>query len=328
MKYLLYAFSAIILLGASVSCNDEWEDEQYERFVSFKAPLDDKGVSTVNIRYKPDGQVTYQLPLIVSGSTTNDKDMTVRVATDPDTLVVFNYEHFQNRTDLFYKELTSNYYSYPSTVNIRSGENTALLDVAFTLQNIDMVEKWLLPLTIVDDPSGSYVPNPRKHYRKALLRIMPFNDYSGTYSSTTLKIYLKGYETDAAIVENEKQVYVKDENSVFLYAGTVGEDRTDRANYKITLTFDRNSKSVQFTADNPLMEFQLNNTPFYSIEEEPDATLPYLLHRYVTINNIDYNYTDYTSVPNAKIEYTVRGNLILERKINTQIPDEDQAIEW
>jgi hypothetical protein len=33
-------------------------------------------------------------------------------------------------------------------------------------------------------------------------------------------------------------------------------------------------------------------------------------------------------VPGVDIQYTVQGVITMERKINTQIPDEDQAIEW
>ena len=76
------------------------------------------------------------------------------------------------------------------------------------------------------------------------------------------------------------------------------------------------------------MNLQVNKTINYSVEDVKDELLPYLVHRYVTINNIDYNFTDYTSVANASIDYTVRGSLIMERKINTQIPDVDQAIQW
>lgn len=322
---LLAILVALILCG---SCNDEWKNEQYERYISFKAPIDGKGVTPIYIRYKVDGAVTYKLPLIVSGSTTNDQDVTVHVAVDPDTLQILNYERFQNRADLFYKELDAQYFTMPETVNIKRGENTSLLNIDFALKDLDLVNKWVLPLTIVDNPSYAYKAHPRKNYRKALLRIMPFNDYSGAYSSTTLNIYLKGSEDDASIVQNTKQLYVSDETSVFFYAGTVDEDRTDRANYKIYVKFDPKSNNLTFTADNPLIEFQLNKSPSYAIDEEMDATRPYLLHRYVTIRNIDYNYTDYTLIPNAKVEYTVRGTMILERKINTQIPDEDQAIEW
>ena len=62
--------------------------------------------------------------------------------------------------------------------------------------------------------------------------------------------------------------------------------------------------------------------------EKMDEVRPYLLHRYLTINNIDYQFTDYTMVPSKSIIYKVSGSLILERRLNTQIPDEDQAIEW
>lgn len=325
-KYRLLSLLAV-LIGFS-ACNDEWKDEQFEHYVSFKAPLDSKGVSQINIRYKPDGQVTYQLPLIVSGSTTNATDLTVGVAVDPDTLATLNTERFQSRTDLYYRELNSTFFTMPATVNIKAGENTALLNIDFTLGDIDLVDKWMLPLTITDDPASGYVANPRKHYKKALLRVMPFNDYSGIYSGTALKTFLKGYENDAAIVKSEVPVYVVDENTVFFYAGTVDESRIDRRNYKIYAAFDRQTKTVTLTAEDPNIDFHVNGTPVFVVEETMDAVRPYLLHRYVTVSKIDYSYTDYTAVPNASISYTVRGSLILERKINTQIPDEDQAIEW
>lgn len=310
------------------SCNDEWTDEQYERYVSFKAPLNEQGVTRIYVRYREDSISTYRLPVIVSGSTTNDQNMTVHVTVDPDTLETLNMEQFQSRTELYYRQLQSEYFSMPDYVDINAGENTSLLNINFSLQDIDLVEKWMLPLTVVDDPSYDYIAHPRKHYKKALLRVMPFNDYSGIYSGTALKTYLRGYEGDAAIVKSEIPVHVVDENTVFFYAGTVDEDRTDRRNYKIYASFDEQTKQVILTADNPDMEFQVYGTPVFTVEETMDATRPYLLHRYVTISKIDYSFTDYTSVPSATISYTVRGSLILERKINTQIPDEDQAIEW
>lgn len=322
---LLFVLVLLLLVGA---CNDEWKGEQYDRYVSFKAPLNDQGVTQIYVRYKEEGSTPYQLPVIVSGSTLNNESMTVQVAVDPDTLVAMNMEKFQSRTELYYEQLDAKYFTMAESVNVEAGKNISLLDINFTLNDIDLVDKWLLPLTIVEDPAGSYVSHPRKNYKKALLRVMPFNDYSGVYSGTALKTFLKGYEGDAAIVKSEVVVYVVDENTVFFYAGTVDENRTDRRNYKVYASFDPLTKKVTLTADNPDMQFKVNGTPLFSVEEEMDATRPYLLHRYITISKIDYNFTDYTSVPNSNIDFTVRGSLILERKINTQIPDEDQAIEW
>ncbi|MBD0825171.1 DUF4973 domain-containing protein [Aestuariibaculum marinum] len=320
-------FLSLTLLFISSSCNDEWTEEQFENYISFKAPVTEEGVSNIYIRYKGDEKTTFQQPLIVSGSTTNDKNYTVHVAVDPDTLDILNYEQFQSREDFYYKELDSKYYSIPSTVEIKAGDNTSLMPIDFTLKDIDMVDKWLLPLTIEEDPSNKYTANPRKHYKKALLRINPFNDYSGTYSGTALKTVMEGYENESPIVKAEIRAYVVDENTVFFYAGNIDEDRQDRKNYKIYANFEENG-SVTLSADNPDMNFQLNKDASYTINEQMDEVRPYLLRRYLTINNIDYQFSDYTMVPDVNINYKVSGSLILERRLNTQIPDEDQAIEW
>jgi hypothetical protein len=272
--------------------------------------------------------VNYELPVIVSGSTNNNKNLLVHIGVDADTLKAFNDQNFQNRTDLYYKELTSQYFAIPDTVSIPKGSNSDTVTIGFTLKNIDLVDKWVLPLTIEPSPSNDYIPNPRRNYAKALLRIVPFNDFSGEYSGTSLKVYLKGEENGAAIVKSTIETYVVDESTIFFYAGTVDENKSDRRDYKIYAHFDEEKKQVTLTTDNPSMNLQVNKIINYSVEDVKDELLPYLVHRYITINNIDYNFTDYTSVANASIDYTVRGSLIMERKINTQIPDEDQAIQW
>lgn len=324
-SFILFFSLALLLICGS--CNDEWTEEQFKNYVSFKAPITSGGVSDIYIRYKGVDKTTFQLPLIVSGSTTNNKNMTVHVAVDSDTLDVLNYERFQNREDFYYRELESKYFTIPSDVKINAGENTSLMPIDFTLKDINLVDKWVLPLTIKSDSSYDYVANPRKHYRKALLRINPFNDYSGTYSGTAMKTVMEGYESQTPVVKAEIKAYVVDENTVFFYAGNIDEDRQDRRNYKIYATFNATG-GVRFYAENPSMNFQLNKDASYTINEQMDEIRPYLLHRYITINNIDYKFSDYTMVPNININYKVSGSLILERRLNTQIPDEDQSIEW
>ena len=78
-----------------------------------------------------------------------------------------------------------------------------------------MSEKWVLPLTVEESSDGSYTPNYRKHYRKALLRVMPFNDYSGNYSAVNYKCYIKGAESEAPFVKNYVMTYVVDDQSLF-----------------------------------------------------------------------------------------------------------------
>ena len=78
--YICLSLLAVIVLGTA--CNNEWEDEQYEQYVSFKAPIasGSDGVTTIYVRYKDNGKVTYQLPIIVSGSTVNSQDRDIHIA--------------------------------------------------------------------------------------------------------------------------------------------------------------------------------------------------------------------------------------------------------
>lgn len=339
------------LMALTTSCNDEWTEEQYEHYVSFKAPLDDKGgVTSVYVpftRHDDNGNElyghglsSYQLPLILSGTTTNEKDFTVKVAHDTDTLGILNYEWYQNRSDLYYKDM-SEYATYPTTVNFKSGEDVSLLDIRFDFNNIDMTEKWVLPIMIADDGTSPYLSHPRKHYGKALLRVFPYNNYSGNYSAATLLVKSSPSKDDLASQDGSGQetsrLYVVSEEEVFFYAGTIDEDRTDRKNYKIFAKFvkkintdgsiDENSGTVELRAENEEMQFEVNKQATYKIYDKMDDIQPYLKHHYIIISDIDYTFCDYTLMAD-KMWYNATGTLTLERQINTQIPNEDQAIDW
>ena len=46
---LLFIICHLSFSVALTSCNDEWQDEQYEKYISFKAPLNDNGVTAVYV---------------------------------------------------------------------------------------------------------------------------------------------------------------------------------------------------------------------------------------------------------------------------------------
>ena len=50
------------------------------------------------------------------------------------------------------------------------------------------------------------------------------------------------------------------------------------------------------------------------------------MRRTVIVNDIDYTFDDYMSAPGSPITYTVQGNMAMERRLNTQMPEEDQII--
>jgi len=344
--YKSFGLLLLLAIPCFVACNDEWKEEQYQHYISFKAPLNDNGVTSVYVPFtrhddngKPiyggTGLSHYDLPVIVSGTTTNDRDIVVKFG-HSDTLQQLNFERFGSPAyradivDLYYKDMSS-YATYPSTLTIPKGKDVELLRVKFDFNGIDMKDKWVLPIEILRD--DSYQPHPRKNYAKAMLRVYPYNDYSGNYSATTLTITNADDPTNATGMETARG-YVVDENAIFFFAGNIDETRVDRQNYKVFFKFipdasNPNIGTIELSSDNAEKnKFQNVGQASYRIYEQMDEVQPWLMHRYVIISGIEYNYTDYTSVEGYEMNYTVKGILTLERQLNTQIPNEDQAIQW
>ena len=98
------------------SCNDEWKEELYREMISFKAPIGSNGVHDIYVRYQPDGSGSFQLPVIVSGSQANTKDIDVKISVDNDTLAILNTEKYLDRRDLWYKQLPEQFYSFHNMI--------------------------------------------------------------------------------------------------------------------------------------------------------------------------------------------------------------------
>lgn len=314
------------------ACNDEWKDELYVHMVSLKAPVGDEGVADIYLRYHPDGEVIYDLPVLRSGSTLADNAVEVRIGVDNDTLSILNNDKYQFRTDLYYNQLPEKHYELlSSTCLMPAGSNKELFQVKFKFAGLDLSHKWVLPLTIEEDPS--YVTNYRKGWRKALLHVLPFNDYSGKYSATNMNIYFADSNNDPLVVD-ERVAHVVDENTVFFYAGTKEDNAYDRTDYKINVKFvkteeneDGSEKGIlEVTPVSQAINFRVVGNPTYEITEEMDPNLPYLKFRRCVIR-MNYIYDDITSA-SEPISYRAEGSMVMERKINTLIPDEDQAIQW
>lgn len=314
------------------SCNNEWEDEQYLQMASFKANPNSQGVTTTYIRYKPGGTVRYDLPVIISGSTMNDRALTIHISLDPDTLAQLNKDIYGHREELYFLQLEDKYYNMPETVEVPAGECTAVFPIEFTLNNdLDQADKWVLPLQIVDDLSLGYQVNPRKYYRRAMLRVLPFNDYSGTYDASQYLVYIDTDKNNPFTVSSQR-AFVVDDRTIFIYAGTRDIDYLDRKLYKIFIRFPEkgeDTKKLEIWSDNP--EINLTPDPEYPANfvmyDEMDELKPYLKKIFITVN-LKYTYEDYTTIPGKRIKYSVEGSLSMQRNLNTLIPDEDQQVQW
>jgi len=333
MKNKIYKILMLLAVASClISCKKDGEDEQFEQMASFKAIPGDQGVSATYLRYSQQGKVRFELPIIMSGSTPNDKPRTIHIGLDPDTLAKLNREQYGHRQELYFRQLDPKYYSFPETITIPAGATTVTLPIDFTMGDLDQVDKWVLPLQILNDPSYDYKANPNKHYRRAMLRLTPFNDYSGTYGGTLYRIFLDG-ETEPLTL-NTHRTFVVDDKTIFLYAGTRDIDYVDRKNYKVLIKFtddkiDIQKRKLEISSDNAVNnKFKLGAAQsYYTINEEWDAKLPYLKHIYITLF-LSYEFEDYTTVPGQRLKYKVEGTLSMQRDLNTLIPNQDQQIQW
>lgn len=335
MKNITICIATLAALLSLSACNDEWKEEHYIHMVSLKAPVNAERVSDIYLRYKPDGEVIFNLPVLVSGSTLTDKAMEIQIGVDNDTLEILNQAKYQYREDLYYQQLGEQYYELLSPVcYIPAGSNKELFQVKFKFSGLNLSQEWVLPLTIEENPS--YVTNKRKGWRKALLHVMPYNDYSGTYSSSAMNIFFDNSGDDPLVVDHRK-AHVVDENTVFFYVGTKADDAIDRETYKINIKFENpaeengtkkkgNLEVKPANPDNPI-NFEVTGQPTYEIWDEEDPNLPYLTNRYYVLY-MNYRYNDVTSVPGNPIAYRAEGSLTMQRRINTLAPDDDQAILW
>ena len=324
------------------SCNDDMNDEQYQHYIGFVAPLDTEGssvgVTTVYVPltrvddngaplYGEHGLSHYELPVQVSGSTVHPSDITVNIV-HSDTLDYLNPARFSDRRDIWFKDM-SGFAEYPSSITIPGGKDIALLKIRFDFRNLDLSDKYVLPIT-VDHP----MRNPLKNFATAMLRVLPYTDYSGVYQATNLKYYLvekNGKDNEEPGAMNTVQTYAVSDDEVFFYAGTINEESQIRKNFKIFAKFipeeaDGSKGRVVLTPDpaSPEMAFEQISEAHYTILEVNDEVQSYIKRKTVIINGVDYKYSDTLTAPGTSIDYHIKGTMTMERKLNTQKPEEDQ----
>ncbi|WGQ09176.1 DUF4973 domain-containing protein [Pedobacter gandavensis] len=310
----------LALLGCMLmsSCNKEWKDELFRKSVSFV----NNGVVEVHVKYSAaGGSIPVKVPIILSGSTAHTGDVNVTIGMDADTLQNLNFERFRLRNDLYFNELPKEYYQFESmSTTIQSGKNQGSYQLNLKLAGLDFSNKYILPLQIVSTSSLAIATG--RGYKKSLMRIIPFNDYSGKYSIAA-EVWERGrpQNEQKPLTVPFRNAYVVDEKTVFFFAGVTEEEALDRRDYKIKASFNEGNKTVTLTAENPAIRFSQQRGTF-TVKKEKDGVLPYLERIYTTVY-LEYEYSDLSN-PTFPIDYRFVGSMILERKRNTLIPDEDQ----
>jgi hypothetical protein len=316
----IYYLTGLLLLTIAGACNKEWEEELFTKYLAFAK----NGMVQVSVKYKEKGgNIPLKVPIVLSGSTTNSENVQVTIALDKDTLGNLNFDRFRLRQDLYFKELPTDFYSFESlTGTIPKGSNTGYLTLNLKLDGIDLVNKYILPVQIIS--TSLYEPSRLKHYKKALISIVPFNNYSGKYSvAGAVWDRTRDENGQTALTVPSRNAWVVSENSIFFFAGVTEEEAMERAMYKVKATFNKDS-TVTLTSDNPLINLSQQKGT-YTVSKRMDEVQPYLEKTYTTVY-LEYFYDDITN-PAYPLKYKFRGSMILERIRNVLIPEEDQLVQ-
>ena len=230
----IFIYAAVLLGVCSfTSCDNNIPDEQFTKMVL----LTKNGVQDYNIEFTGEGQVELRLPISVNGTSTNDRDVTVRLTTDPDTLKDYNFERFRNRTALYYTLPSEKMYSFPAgpEITIQSGSDYATLPLTLNLKEFDLYSNYILPLKI--ESVSTYQLGWSKN-TKLLMRLNINNFFSGSYNVDG-RVWEENYP-DQKLPISSTVLRALAADQCYLYTGNVTESNEDRAEYSLTVKIDKN----------------------------------------------------------------------------------------
>lgn len=297
MKSARYLYIIIFLgfLFIASSCNDELDDELFIK----NTYLIKNGWKEYNIEIQDDNTAILPIYMGVNGTSENDKDISIQLTADPESLADYNLEKFKNQTEYYYKELPENNYSYDKTsYTILKGSFKTEAQIKIDLSAISNIyEEYVLPIKI---NSSEGEPFALSEYSRVLARIDFKNRFSGSYSGTG-KVKQDGTSYEESV--QGVKLFGTSVNTCCFYAGNITRtNNSDFIKYMIDISIDQDD-NLTISSKNVDLEVQ---------PEEATIQRKYVKHttdsRYyieTTTLKLKYKYKD----QNEDITYTYEGTL-------------------
>ncbi len=292
MKKIILVYSAGLLLLAVIAaaCNDSLADELFQKF----SYITHNGWQEYELEVSDDNTATLPIYCGVNGTSGNGKDIVIRMDVDPDTLAGYNKEKFKNQTELYYKLLPKECYSFNSdSYTIPGGELKTGASVLIDLNKIKQVgslyNDYVLPVEIVSSEGEPVGP---KKYATVLAHIGFINDFSGNYVG---KGVVKQQGTSYTTEVNSTRLYAINSETCYMFVGEKNRSNTDEyLRYVIELTKDASEHITVVPGEGTEgLNFKLNNVNMKRVYE-----MNYNDGRYyseVTTLDISYEYVDSTN---------------------------------
>jgi len=283
--------AAAVLALCAASCSD---DLDYELFTKYTYLKDNGWHEDIKMEINDDNTVDLPVYFGVNGTTGNNKNITLRLAIDADTLADYNFEKNKNDVDAYYLILPPDCYAFDKDVySIPSGQLNSKGICKIDLNKLrehNIYNEYVLPVRI-DASEGEPVGPSR--YTKALYFINLKNGYSGVYSGNgNMKQIGTSYTTQAA----GKQLYAISKDECYVYAGNIDRTSDGRKNFILNLHFLEDG-TIDMTALNDDIVFKPRSGTYSHkyYENTSDSrklirmTTVYLKYEYKDIMNAEQN---------------------------------------
>jgi hypothetical protein len=306
-KYIYRIFCwlvpTLLILFTTISCSD---DLNYELFKKFTYLLKNGWQDNISMTLTDDNKVDLNVAFGVNGTTGNDKNITLTLATAPDTLKNFNFDKYKNDSAAYYTILPADCYTFDKTsytipVGQLNSSAIVTIDMAKLADNYNIYNQYVLPLKIAS--SEGELIGPSK-YSQALYLLNLKNKWSGFFSgSGTLKAsYGSGTYTKEV---SGKQLYAISNKECYMYAGSYERDSKHHGDFVVKMKMNDDG-SIVMTCPNDSDHFEPIKA-YYEFKFTQNITDSRTLNR-LTVFYTHYKYIDTYSDPDAT-SYEYEGTL-------------------
>ena len=146
MKRIINIISITLGIFIFTACQDELNNELFHKF----SYLVENGWQTCEVEIKDGNIAELLIDFGINGTSENDKDITLKITNDPDTLADYNFDKFKNQINSYYIELPTNCYSFDQEVyTIPKGKYKTTAKIQIELDKIQNIyNDYVLPLKI------------------------------------------------------------------------------------------------------------------------------------------------------------------------------------
>ncbi len=237
MRKIIFIYIAVLsLLALSYSCNDELDNELFEKAVL----LTQNGWIEQELYIDESGVISIPVVVSVNGTSGNDKDVSVEVRLAPDTLSNYNFEKYRTQTELYYQQPESSSIVFQDEViKIPAGTLYGVSALTFDLNKLsDRYADYVIPLEI---GSTSAYQIAGDDYSKALLHVVLKNSFSGNYTGE-IAVYKTredgSNDSGNKLTVGIKSLYALSGQTCYFYAGQFDRASVERNQFIVDITID------------------------------------------------------------------------------------------